>query len=210
MRASDNAEVWRWDSDPFGVTGPTNPTAGVAFTYNFRFPGQYLDRESAIHHNGMRDYRPQTGRYLQADPLGLGGGLSRYAYVAGNPLSYSDPSGLEYLFFNEGAGSGIYNTYQPGSTPWGSNMSTSDKFQTLLLVGGVAGMGAGALYGLSIGAAEFQAMSAWMIGGSAMDGAMLGATLGAATGSIAGSYVSLKDYFSRDKTPGPVLQCPRP
>ena len=96
-RSSDNAEVWRWDSDPFGNLAPTNPIPAAAITYNLRFAGQQYDRYSGYFYNWMRDYDPFTGRYLQADPIGLGGGLSRYAYVGGNPLSYSDPAGLAYF-----------------------------------------------------------------------------------------------------------------
>ena len=93
VRASDNVEVWRWDSDPFGSDTATLMVASTPFKYNLRFPGQYLDEETSLHYNGMRDYDPYTGRYIQTDPLGLGGGLSRYAYVAGNPLSLVDPDG---------------------------------------------------------------------------------------------------------------------
>jgi hypothetical protein len=35
-----------------------------------------------------------SARYVQADPIGLNGGWNRFGYVAGNPLQYSDPSGL--------------------------------------------------------------------------------------------------------------------
>ena len=42
----------------------------------------------------MRDYDPTTGRYLQADPLGLVDGASVYGYVKGNPGRWVDPRGL--------------------------------------------------------------------------------------------------------------------
>ncbi len=41
----------------------------------------------------MRDYDPTTGRYLEADPLGLVDGASVYGYVRQNPGRYTDPRG---------------------------------------------------------------------------------------------------------------------
>ena len=43
----------------------------------------------------MRDYDPTTGRYIQADPLGLVDGASVYGYVAQNPMRYVDPRGMQ-------------------------------------------------------------------------------------------------------------------
>lgn len=56
------------------------------------FPGQtrtYPD----LYYNRYRDYDSATGRYIQADPIGLAGGENPYAYANNNPLRWSDPSG---------------------------------------------------------------------------------------------------------------------
>ena len=95
-RFNDQRIVWRWDdTDPFGVQQPNESPIGLPpFTYNPRFPGQLYDLETSTHYNYFRDYDPQTGRYVQSDPIGLGGGLNSYAYANDNPLMFSDPYGL--------------------------------------------------------------------------------------------------------------------
>jgi hypothetical protein len=50
-----------------------------------------------LHQNWMRDYDPTTGRYLQADPLGLVDGASVYGYAGQNPGRYVDPRGEAIL-----------------------------------------------------------------------------------------------------------------
>ena len=96
---ASNALVWKWDSDAFGSTAANeNPSALGIFNYNPRFPGQYYDKESALHYNYFRDsYNPKTGRYFQSDPIGLKGGINTYRYVDGNPITKVDPNGLTPL-----------------------------------------------------------------------------------------------------------------
>jgi RHS repeat-associated protein len=96
-RPADNVILWRWDSEPFGTAAANQDPDGDGnqFVYNPRFPGQYFDAETELNYNYARDYDPATGRYIQADPLGLAGGsYTTYAYADGNAISEIDPLGL--------------------------------------------------------------------------------------------------------------------
>jgi RHS repeat-associated protein len=97
--------VWRWENqEPFGKSLPEqNPSGLGAFEFNLRFPGQYFDAETGLAYNYFRDYDPQTGRYVQPDPLGViptGVPTSTarlnhlYSYVDAAPLAHADPLGL--------------------------------------------------------------------------------------------------------------------
>lgn len=63
-----------------------------------RLPGQYYDQETGLHYNYYRTYDPSTGRYLEADPIGIipPPGVTPYeinhlyAYVGNNPLNGID------------------------------------------------------------------------------------------------------------------------
>jgi RHS repeat-associated protein len=96
-RQADQAIVWRWDTaEAFGATGVNqNPNGLGTFGFDQRFPGQVFDQETGLNQNWNREYNARWGRYVQSDPIGLAGGINTFAYVGGDPLSYSDPRGLK-------------------------------------------------------------------------------------------------------------------
>jgi len=69
-----------------------NLAAPTGFT-RVGFPGQ-TQTLADLYYNEYRDYDPTTGRYIQADPIGLGGGGNPYAYAGNNPARFTDPLGL--------------------------------------------------------------------------------------------------------------------
>jgi RHS repeat-associated protein len=113
--------VWQWSYSAFGEDKPTvaknrfanlevtpNPgTTGVSeVRFNLRYPGQYADGESGLFYNYFRSYDARTGRYSQADPIGLDGGWNRFGYVDANPLIFSDPLGLSKVQGQKNIGGG--------------------------------------------------------------------------------------------------------
>ena len=87
---STGTVVWSADYKPFGEATITVST----ITNNLRFPGQYFDAETGLLYNYFRDFNPATGRYIEADRMGLRGGINLYRYARGNPLFWIDPWGL--------------------------------------------------------------------------------------------------------------------
>ncbi|WP_299695367.1 RHS repeat-associated core domain-containing protein [uncultured Tateyamaria sp.] len=86
------AKVWEASYLSFGGVHVASTDA-----IDLRFPGQWFHASSGLHQNWMRNYDPTTGRYMQADPLGLVDGASVYGYALRNRGRYVDPLGSRYL-----------------------------------------------------------------------------------------------------------------
>jgi RHS repeat-associated protein len=93
---TDGSSRWEWEAkEAFGYQAPNeNPGSVGVFKFDARFPGQWFDTETGLFQNGYRDYDPRTGRYVQSDPIGLGGGWNTYAYVGGQVTGAVDTAGL--------------------------------------------------------------------------------------------------------------------
>ena len=100
--ATDDTGVKVWEASylPFGGVH-----VSTGNTIDLRFPGQWFHASSGLHQNWMREYDPTTGRYMQADPLGLVDGASVYGYALQNPGRYVDPRGENIIV--QGAKKGV-------------------------------------------------------------------------------------------------------
>ena len=86
--------------DSFGNSLATSGTTVNPFQYIGRL-GYYLDPDSQMYYLRARIYNPAIGRFISVDPSN-GGSLGRlptivedYTYVLNNPVSLSDPTGLQ-------------------------------------------------------------------------------------------------------------------
>ncbi|WP_284415329.1 RHS repeat-associated core domain-containing protein [Acidovorax sp. SUPP3334] len=101
--------AWQWLITGFGEANPTTGATGYtqsgqgsaayaeAIRFDLRYPGQVFDEETGLNYNLHRSYDMPSGRYIQNDPIGLNGGWNRYGYVGGNPLNFTDPTGLQAI-----------------------------------------------------------------------------------------------------------------
>lgn len=74
--------------DEYGIPGAGN-------IGRFQYTGQAWLPELGMSYYKARIYSPTLGRFLQADPIGYGGGMNLYNYVGGDPINFSDPTGLK-------------------------------------------------------------------------------------------------------------------
>ncbi len=85
-RADSSGTLW-------GVLRGKRETCSLRGRRNVILPGQYYDVETGLVYNYFRDYDPATDHYMEADPIGLSGGINPYVYAYANPLSNIDPDG---------------------------------------------------------------------------------------------------------------------
>ncbi|MBW3564275.1 MAG: RHS domain-containing protein [Acidobacteria bacterium] len=97
---STGAIVWHAEHEPYGRIYLLRE--GEGRHQPLRFPGQEAEQLGVNAANGITDrnynifrwYRAAEGRYTQADPAGLFGGLNLYIYVGDEPISGKDPLAL--------------------------------------------------------------------------------------------------------------------
>jgi len=174
------AVVWRAQNFAF-----TQNVTTASIVLNLGFPGQYYDAETSAWNNGFRDYKSALGRYVESDPMGLGGGVNTYAYVGGNPLSRIDPYGMFWMPGDTlpqglvdgitGFGDGVFSALTFGQ------FNLQDTRDALNISGGVDKCSAS--YDVSLGIGELWGSGVYAVGG------------GAALSQIAGAQTTAQSLY---------------
>lgn len=103
LNATTGALAYAADYEPYGYNLRSG-TLGAATAPDYRFAGMQLHPQSQRYLTKNRMYDPGAPTWDSRDPIREAGGINLYAYVGGNPINFSDPSGLakkgDVLFFN--------------------------------------------------------------------------------------------------------------
>jgi RHS repeat-associated protein len=93
IRADDKSVVASYDYSPYGELLASS--GSYASTNPFRFSTKYTDVETNLAYFGYRYYNPDTGRWLNRDPIEEKGGGNLYGYAQNNPIMRIDPLGMK-------------------------------------------------------------------------------------------------------------------
>jgi RHS repeat-associated protein len=89
MTNSGGSAVGAYTTDAFGKAVSTADTLGNRFRYTAR----EWDSETGLYYYRARYYSPDSGRFLNEDPIAFRGGINFYTYVNNNSINLIDPSG---------------------------------------------------------------------------------------------------------------------
>jgi RHS repeat-associated protein len=164
----------------------------------YLFTGRRYDEETGLYHYRNRVYDPNTGRFLQVDPMNIISDLNLYAYCWNNPVNLRDPSGLCASMDNRHIIPYIDYSWQGmipllgGWGPWGSLGITgyldlsADPWYDFLGIG--LHWGAGAGYGVEL---DHSLAVGGLYGESIHSAEGLGGTMGGTGAALHGGSVNV-------------------
>jgi RHS repeat-associated protein len=145
---ADGAPVARFVYEPFGkvnsdLTDLDPDRNGVHYGETFMFTGQEFEPETGLYNYKARIYDPETGRFLQPDPVHTDqpgqDNWDRYQYVWNNPVNFVDPDGE--AGYQLGCDFPVYYIYGRYSGPGACRQTMPGKDEMMLAI--LAYLGAG-------------------------------------------------------------------
>jgi len=94
-RFKDPNDYEFYNYDVYGRLSIQNPEESQSGN-PYLFAGYRFDAETGLYYVNFRTYSPETGRWIQFDPIGNADSMSLYEYCMSNPTNYADPWGLMY------------------------------------------------------------------------------------------------------------------
>ncbi|QYR21090.1 hypothetical protein KZ483_25790 [Paenibacillus sp. sptzw28] len=97
LELDDTARVISYEEyHPYGTTAYQANNATVkSAAKRYRYTGMERDEESGLEYHGARYYVPWLGRWLSADPIGIGDGVNVFRYSRNSPTYYNDKQGRQ-------------------------------------------------------------------------------------------------------------------
>jgi RHS repeat-associated protein len=97
LELNADAEIISYEEyHPYGTSAYKASNAAIKCkAKRYRYTGMERDEESGLAYHTARYYLPWLGRWLSADPIGIGDGVNLFVYVSNNPLMQVDQTGFQ-------------------------------------------------------------------------------------------------------------------
>ena len=91
----DGAVISYEEYYPYGTTAyQAGRSVAEVGLKRYRYTGMERDEETGLGYHGARYYILWLGKWVSADPSGLGDGINLYVYVQNRPIVFHDPIGM--------------------------------------------------------------------------------------------------------------------
>jgi RHS repeat-associated protein len=188
MVSSSGAVTSQFTYDPYG-----NQMVTLGSASDVGYAGYFYHAASGLDFTLHRAYDPAHARWLNRDPAGELEGPNLYAYASGNPIAYTDPTGLWTLQIGVTGSFGIFGP-AAGSVSAGIAIDSSGTVAGYVEYGGGAAVGAEASVGVSVHGSNADSVDQ-------LNGPFVNASAGAGLGP----YASIDGLVGANSEGGPIL-----